>query len=237
MPPSHFDVAVTQYLNHFARRSANFDTAVTLLSESHAFKGGVICVLIWALWFVDDAKVSERRKRLITTFLACLVAMMVARLCVNVLPFRPRPFMNKELGFQLPIGMERDSLGDWSSLPSDHAAWFFSLAAGLWLVDRRWGLLALLHATFVIGLPRIYLGYHYATDILSGALIGIGAAAGCWYLARRYQFVLRPFEWLQATRAWLFYAGLFLVTFQISEMFDSARRIGSAITKLARVLI
>lgn len=237
MPPSNFDIAVTQYLNQFAQRSANFDTAVTLLSESHAFKGGVICVLIWALWFVDDAKTPERRRRLLTMFLSCLVAMLVARLGVNVLPFRPRPFMNEALGFHLPIGMERNSLGDWSSLPSDHAALFFSLATGLFLVDRRWGILALLHATFVIGLPRIYLGFHYATDILSGALIGVVSAVGCWFLVQRRPDVLRPIEWVQATRAWLFYAALFVVTFQIAEMFDSARRIGSALSKLARVLI
>jgi hypothetical protein len=60
-------------------------------------------------------------------------------------------------------------LSGWSSFPSDHACLFFALATGLCLISPVIGGLALLHASLIVSLPRIYLGLHYPTDVLAGA--------------------------------------------------------------------
>jgi hypothetical protein len=50
---------------------------------------------------------------------------------------------------------------------------FFAMAAGIFIASRRAGWFALVYVSAFICLPRMYLGEHYATDILTGAAIGI----------------------------------------------------------------
>jgi undecaprenyl-diphosphatase len=66
------------------------------------------------------------------------------------------------------------------SYPSGHAAIAFATVVVLLLVERRWWLgLPLLVMAALISLSRVYLGFHYPSDIAAGALLGaaIGAAS------------------------------------------------------------
>jgi undecaprenyl-diphosphatase len=63
-------------------------------------------------------------------------------------------------------------LWNWSSFPSDTAAFAFALSVGVLMIWGRWGWLAILYSLVVICIPRVYLGYHYPSDIVAGALIG-----------------------------------------------------------------
>lgn len=70
------------------------------------------------------------------------------------------------------------------SLPSNHAGNMFAIATVGWLAFRRWrGALLLLAAG--VAYSRVYLGVHYPTDVLAGALWGAGLGWGCTALAAR----------------------------------------------------
>ena len=75
-----------------------------------------------------------------------------------------------------------------------------------------------------ICLPRIYLGYHYPTDVLAGASIGIAIASLSQFIAVRQKVARFAVPWLEYSPG-SFYACLFLVTFQISTIFESLREI------------
>src|ERR1019366_3516273 len=118
----------------------------------------------------------------------------------------------------------------WSSFPSDHAAVAFCLAAGLWMVSRRLGALAITYAA-LSNLPRIYCGYHYPTDILVGALLGTGFAFLTAVPSLR-NIARVSLNYLGRRPAYL-YCLLFMWTFEIAEMFDSLRLIGVLGVKIA----
>jgi undecaprenyl-diphosphatase len=66
--------------------------------------------------------------------------------------------------------------GDWS-FPSDHATATFAIAAAFLLQGLRHRGLAFLGGAFLVCLSRTYVGTHYATGVLRGAVTGIIAAA------------------------------------------------------------
>jgi undecaprenyl-diphosphatase len=97
---------------------------------------------------------------------------------------RPRP--------EIPGGIQVFT----ASFPSSHAmlsavtyltlgALMTRIAAGARLKAYFMGLAVFL--TVVIGLSRVYVGVHYATDVLAGWCVGSAWAVLCWVLALRLQ--------------------------------------------------
>jgi undecaprenyl-diphosphatase len=69
------------------------------------------------------------------------------------------------------------------SFPSDHAVMAGAVAAGLLLVSRRLGLLAVL-AAVVMAFSRVYIAAHYPWDVLGGMALGAAVALLGWALLR-----------------------------------------------------
>ena len=73
--------------------------------------------------------------------------------------------------------------------PSIHAVIAAAAAAGLWLVNRRLGVVAVLAAA-LIAFARVYVGAHYPRDVLAGLVLGGGVSLIGYVLA---QPILRRF--------------------------------------------
>jgi undecaprenyl-diphosphatase len=226
-----FDSSVFHWINQFAGHSHAFDAVMVLFSESHFLKGGAVMAMFWYLWFRGKEDHDLRREVLLVNLLSCIVVIIAARTLATFLPFRERPLQTSDLGFRLPLTMNSNTLIHWSSFPSDHAAMFFASATGLWFVDRRWGVLAGVYVLFVICLPRIYVGLHYPTDILAGAILGAGIAALAEVIiGRHWRGQWFTFWW--SRRRPVLYALLFLLCYQIATLFDDIRLISGLLMSL-----
>jgi len=88
---------------------------------------------------------------------------------LKLICFRPRPF---------DIGLGENIYGDTitaASFPSEHTMIAFAIATSIFLVHRRFGILAFAIA-LLVGFSRIAVGVHYPCDVLGGALVGIAMA-------------------------------------------------------------
>ena len=112
-----------------------------------------------------------------------LVSLLLGLLCTNVLlkhlVGRERPWLH--VAGLIPLVDERDP----NSFPSGHTCAAF--AAGMsWVraLPRRW--MRVLSAVLAVcmGLSRLYVGVHYPSDVLAGALVGSLCAWAAWRLYR-----------------------------------------------------
>ncbi|MFC4471560.1 phosphatase PAP2 family protein [Streptomyces xiangluensis] len=78
---------------------------------------------------------------------------------------RPRPFREHE-ELEVLIGGKTDY-----SFVSDHAALTMAMAVGLFIANRKFGLLGL-GLALVEGFLRVYMGVHYPTDVIGGFALG-----------------------------------------------------------------
>lgn len=115
-----------------------------------------------------------------------LLALALGALFTNVvlkhLVARPRPWLTVE-GLRFLV-VEPDP----NSFPSGHTCAAFS-AAGAWFgaLSKRWmGITALVLAA-LMGLSRLYVGVHFPSDVLAGALVGLFAAWLAGALWRRLE--------------------------------------------------
>lgn len=129
---------------------------------------------------------KDKREKLRNRFMVfgALVAALVARFVVATSFYyffmRLRPFMTEIVNQLIPYD------GAKSSFPSGHASFFFALSAVVYLYNKKLGTW-FLAAAVLISLARVYVGVHYPSDVLAGAIIGILVGWLVYYLLNLYQ--------------------------------------------------
>ena len=105
---------------------------------------------------------------------AMILGLVVTNLTIKPLVERARPWLDWPI---VPLVTEKDL----NSFPSGHTCAAF--AAGMsWMraLPGRWGRVAAVVLAACMGLSRLYVGVHYPTDVLVGAVIGALCAWAAW---------------------------------------------------------
>lgn len=118
-----------------------------------------------------------------SSLISSVVARVVIKPIILLIYQRPRPFIVLE-DFspisRIPFG---ESM---MSFPSGHALIAFAIAGSVFAVNKRLGTFFLICAT-LIGFSRIYVGLHWPSDVLMGAILGLLVG---YLISRLYKHLL-----------------------------------------------
>ena len=198
--PYLLDLPLTHLVNRGVHKSPALNVAFYDLDEFAIFSGGAFLALLWACWFSAEPREEEEvRSRLLAGILVCIPAGVLSRFLQHRLHSHPRPFFDPALGFHPVFSSSVQRLNTWNSFPSDHATVFAGLVTAICLVraDLRKFVIPWL---IVVEFARLYLGAHYATDLLGGAALGalmVFLAQAPWIVTRCQRLAaaakVRPF--------------------------------------------
>ncbi len=220
MGHSAIDLYLFHLLNGFAGQAA-LDNLVWHLDQNNIPRELILTAPYIFFWVSD--KSHETRSRLVTGLFGAFLAIFVARLVAHFAPFEARPMYDAISGYhRLAVDRALD-MENWSSFPSDTAAFSIALTLGLFPAHRTASLILTAFSMALFGVSRIYLGIHYPVDVLVGWIIG----AGCAALANSRLALMAgelPLR-LEARSAPLFYTLAALVLIETGQMFDNVRSV------------
>ncbi len=125
--------------------------------------GGILCIAFTLLFLC----IRSLRKTGIQMSISLLLEFVTVNLVLKNLVARTRPY---EVIDGLTILVEK--VPDFS-FPSGHTGSSFAIAVVIFMtMPRRYGVTAIILAT-LMGLSRLYVGVHYPSDVVAGALVGI----------------------------------------------------------------
>lgn len=201
------DAALLHLLNA-GSASAALDAVVPALTNLHArlwFSLPVLALVAWGLW---------RGGRLaLVWFVAAGLAVGIsdvgATKGIKQIIHRPRPCARSASGETAEPGVRvvaagplrpgQDPCPGSPSFPSNHSANMMALAGVCWWFTRRAGVKRAVAGLWfalpvLIGWTRLYLGYHYPTDVAAGWIWGAIVAAIVVSLARRLPLPTRRID-------------------------------------------
>lgn len=101
---------------------------------------------------------------------AMLLGQLLGTMILKNIVMRPRPFAFPQALMTADTLVIPPPMGRWS-FPSSHTVTAFAGGAGIFLIHKKWGVVALITAA-LIGVSRLYLYVHFPTDVLAGAALG-----------------------------------------------------------------
>ena len=178
------DAHATHWINSWASQSQLADHLMVWVSS---FGVPILVLAVACQWWARHDRQHTRHILLAAGF-SFLLGMALNQL-ILLFVHRARPYDGGITSLLISPS------GD-PSFPSDHATASFAIAAAF-LVHRFRGAALFLAAAVLISISRIYIGTHYASDVVGGALTGILAVGMVWWMYR------------EGTRADRFLTGLF----------------------------
>lgn len=131
---------------------------------------------MWAISLIKENKKGELNAYEIAASLAITT---VATEAIKVLVKRPRPY-------ETYTDIYPNEIDFGNSFPSGHTSIAFATATSITLISKKWYIAvpAFAWATGV-GYSRMYLGQHYPSDVIMGALVGAGSAVASHWLRKK----------------------------------------------------
>lgn len=177
-----------------------FDRGVQSAGVHHVLGGFWYALVVYLLWLHGTAQSDGKiRLRMLATMIGSIVAVLLIFPASATIQWAP-PILDPTLSHLYPSYIYSDS--DPNSFPSRGATLYAAVTAGVFSLDRVRGSLLWLGIVFLVGLPRIYVGGHYPTDIVAGIVLGLAGYGFSHYILEsrvlaRIVPAIRSIRWLE----------------------------------------
>ncbi|MGR6971320.1 phosphatase PAP2 family protein [Streptomyces cynarae] len=168
---SNPDVDLLYDINGLAKEAPHwFDRVMGFVGEWGLLLAMVLLVL-WCWTSVRRRGGEDAASSVAAIVWAPLAAGIAVLVNVPIRGFveRPRPFVDHQ-GLDVLVPGKSDY-----SFVSDHATLTMAMAVGLFVANRKFGLLGL-GLALLEGFCRVYMGVHYPTDVIGGFALGTAVA-------------------------------------------------------------
>ncbi|MFH1280522.1 MAG: phosphatase PAP2 family protein [Candidatus Beckwithbacteria bacterium] len=148
------DYFIFQQINNLAGKWVCLDGLAIFFAKYLVY----LLIVIAFLFFL------RRRKAILQLLLAGFLSKFVIVDLIKFLWERPRPYVGNSINQILEY--------TGASFPSGHAALSFAVSVVVYKYNKKAGILFFV-ASFLISISRVFVGIHWPTDILAGALVGL----------------------------------------------------------------
>ena len=148
---------IQEHFTHSALDSA-------MIWISRAGDKGILWIFLGVLFLFFGLRKKEWMKRGISLLFCLATTALVCNLILKPWVARIRPYEVLHFSILVP------PLSDYS-FPSGHTSASFAAATAIYAMHHKWGIAAYVFAG-LMGCSRLYLGVHFPTDVLAGAVIG-----------------------------------------------------------------
>jgi undecaprenyl-diphosphatase len=174
-------------VNHLSRVTPWLHTPARLYAQYGVVLFAGLLLVSW--WLARSTGDLRRTTAALWAPVGALVALGVNQVLASAVA-EPRPY----LALSHPLVLVSRSTD--YSFPSDHAVMAGAVAAGVWLANRRLGLVTAALAV-LMAFTRVYVGAHFPLDVVAGLVVGAGIALASYLLVR--PVVVRLVEMLART--------------------------------------
>jgi undecaprenyl-diphosphatase len=168
---SNPDVDLLFDINGLAKDAPHwFDRVMGYVGE-YGLLLALVLLVVWCWWSVrrrGDEDAASSVAALVWTPLAAALAVLV-NVPIRGFVERPRPFKEHQ-GLEVLVSGKTDY-----SFVSDHATIAMALGVGLFVANRKFGLVGI-GLALLEGFCRVYMGVHYPTDVVGGFALGTAVA-------------------------------------------------------------
>ncbi|WP_416976206.1 phosphatase PAP2 family protein [Streptomyces sp. T028] len=167
------DVDLLYDINGLAKDAPHwFDRIVEFVGE-YGLLLAMVLLIVWCWSSVrrragGAEEAASSVAALVWAPLAAAIAVLV-NVPIRGFVERPRPFLDHQ-GLEVLVSGKTDY-----SFVSDHATLTMAMAVGLFVANRRFGLVGI-GIALLEGFCRVYMGVHYPTDVVGGFALGTAVA-------------------------------------------------------------
>src|SRR3989344_3006945 len=161
-----------QYINNVAGKWAWLDWIGWFFADPLGW--GLVAILL-VLFFWKRHIIS--RRGIVISIVSAIVARFGFVTLIRLWYHSPRPFEVIKVRQLIPE--------DGWSFPSGHASFYFALAMGVYMYNKKLGWIFFIAAA-IMGVARVFAGVHWPADILGGVGVGMLTAVLVDWIASKF---------------------------------------------------
>lgn len=156
----YLDLIIFNFINGFAGKRSLLDN----LGIFFAVYLGYILLACLVVFLLVDFKKYWRM--VAEALVAALFVRFVLVQAFYLIHFRFRPFARNPIHLLIPYDASQ------TAFPSGHASFYFALSTIIFGYNRKIGIFFYIASTFIV-VARIFVGVHWPSDVLAGAVVGV----------------------------------------------------------------